>query len=42
MMIFSCGKEDSGNKTVIDPVAKKETWATILKMLSIPGRLSCI
>ena len=33
MMIFSCGKEESGNKTVIDPVAKKETWATILKML---------
>ena len=32
MMIFSCGKEESGNKTVIDPVAKKETWATILKM----------
>ena len=32
MMIFSCGKEGSGNKTVIDPVAKKETWATILKM----------
>lgn len=31
MMIFSCGKEESGNKTVIDPVAKKETWATILK-----------
>lgn len=32
MMIFSCGKEESGNKTVIDPVAKKVTWATILKM----------
>ena len=32
MMIFSCGKEESGNKTVIDPVAKKETWAKILKM----------
>ncbi len=32
MMIFSCGKEESGNKTVIDPVGKKETWATILKM----------
>ena len=32
MMIFSCDKEESGNKTVIDPVAKKETWATILKM----------
>lgn len=32
MMIFSCGKEESGNKTVIDHVAKKETWATILKM----------
>lgn len=31
MMIFSCGKEESGNKTVIDPVAKKETWATIVK-----------
>ena len=31
MMIFSCGKEESGNKTVIDPVAKKVTWATILK-----------
>ena len=32
MMIFSCGKEESGNKTVIDPVAKKETWAKILKI----------
>lgn len=32
MMIFSCGKEEPGNKTVIDPVAKKETWAKILKM----------
>ena len=32
MMIFSCVKEESGNKTVIDPVAKKETWAKILKM----------
>ena len=32
IMIFSCGKEESGNKTVIDPVAKKVTWATILKM----------
>lgn len=32
MMIFSCGKEGSGNKTVIDPVAKKETWATVVKM----------
>lgn len=32
MMIFSCGKEESGNKTVIDPVGKKETWVTILKM----------
>ncbi len=31
MMIFSCGKEESGNKTVIDPVAKKETWATVVK-----------
>ena len=32
MMIFSCGKEESGNKTVIDPVAKKETWTTVVKM----------
>ena len=32
MIIFSCVNEESGNKTVIDPVAKKETWATILKM----------
>lgn len=32
MMFFSCGKEESGNKTVIDPVGNKETWATILKM----------
>lgn len=32
MMIFSCGKEESGNKTVIDPVEKKVTWATILEM----------
>lgn len=32
MIIFSCGKEESGNKTVIDPVGKKETWTTILKM----------
>ena len=31
MMIFSCGKEESGNKTVIDP-AEKVTWATIVKM----------
>lgn len=31
MMIFSCGKEEAGNKTVIDPVAKKETWATVVK-----------
>ena len=30
MMIFSCGKEESGNKTVIDPV-EKVTWATIVK-----------
>ena len=30
MMIFSCGKEESGNKTVIDPV-EKVTWATILE-----------
>ena len=32
MMVFSCGKEESGNKTVIDPVAKKATWNTILGM----------
>lgn len=30
MMIFSCGKEESGNKTVIDPV-EKVTWATVVK-----------
>ena len=32
MIVFSCGKEESGNKTVIDPVAKKVTWNTILGM----------
>lgn len=31
MMIFSCGKEESGNKTVIDPV-EKVTWPTVVKM----------
>ena len=30
MMIFSCGKEESGNETVIDPV-EKVTWATVVK-----------
>ena len=30
MMIFSCGKEESGNKTVIDPV-EKVTWPTVVK-----------
>ena len=30
MMIFSCGKEESGNKTVNDPV-EKVTWATLVK-----------
>lgn len=30
MMIFSCGKEESGNKTVIDPV-EKVTWAIVVK-----------
>ena len=30
MMIFSCGKEESGNKTVIDPV-EKVTWLTVVK-----------
>ena len=30
MMIFSCGKEESGNKTVIDPV-EKVTRATVVK-----------
>ena len=30
MMIFSCGKEGSGNKTVIDPV-EKVTWPTVVK-----------
>lgn len=33
MMIFSCGKEESGNETVIDPVEPvgKLTWATVVK-----------
>ena len=33
MMIFSCGKEESGNKTEIDPVEPlgKATWATVFK-----------
>ncbi|MCI7635047.1 MAG: hypothetical protein MSS78_05220, partial [Bacteroidales bacterium] len=33
MMIFSCGKEESGNKTEIDPVEPlgKATWATVVK-----------
>ena len=30
MMIFSCGKEESGNKPPIDPV-EKVTWATVVK-----------
>ena len=30
MMIFSCGKEEAGNKTVIDPV-EKVTWHTVVK-----------
>ena len=30
MIIFSCGKEESGNKTVNDPV-EKVTWATLVK-----------
>lgn len=30
MIIFSCGKEESGNKTVNDPV-EKVTWATVVK-----------
>ena len=30
MMILSCGKEESGNKTVIDPV-EKVTWSTVVK-----------
>ena len=30
MMIFSCGKEKSGNKPPIDPV-EKVTWATVVK-----------
>ena len=30
MMIFSCGKEESGNKPSIDPVGKV-TWATVVK-----------
>ena len=30
MMIFSCGKEESGNKPVIDPV-EKVTWPTVVK-----------
>lgn len=30
MMIFSCGKEESGKKTVIDPV-EKVTWPTVVK-----------
>lgn len=30
MMIFSCGKEESGNKPSIDPV-DKVTWATVVK-----------
>ena len=30
MMSFSCGKEESGNNTVIDPV-EKVTWATVVK-----------
>ena len=30
MMIFSCGKEKSGNKPPIDP-AEKVTWATVVK-----------
>lgn len=33
MTIFSCGKEESGNKTVIDPVEPvgKLTWANVVK-----------
>ena len=30
MVIFSCGKEESGNKPSIDPVGKV-TWATVVK-----------
>ena len=30
MMIFSCGKEESGNKPSIDQV-DKVTWATVVK-----------
>ena len=30
MMIFSCGKEESGNKPSIDTV-DKVTWATVVK-----------
>ena len=32
MMIFSCGKEESGNKPLIDQV-DKVTWATVARSI---------